>query len=570
MASAYDIVAIRSGHEVLLIGPRLSLATVPKADLLGEADLRSYLRDALRDPGDPIQLRRALAAWGVDTRRLSLTGDGALAAVIAGLVGSGRLRAVVAPDVATRIGQKTTPLGADAALASALIGVQLPGFSRSGPPAISGGALTALANSPSIQALAGANSGMTPEALAKLAGSPFVQKLAFAAQEKSLTTEDVAALARSPLARKLAHVPGTPPLTPESLAKLATSPIVQQIATMGGKTPPTAQGTAPEAGGRQMIAAQAAVLNVGALSLEDRLMLVLEKTVESDRLSEAAKEELRALLDPTSIGITIAVLAVWAGAHLTPFGYVADALMLGVGVFFAGRAALDAGKNIAKFLGLTLDAKTEADLDLAADLLAAAIALLSVKLFAKLISRGASGLKGPVKAKREKVKIDQARNPVTAQPKPPVSTPPPAPTAAPKPEKKKKKPKPQNKPRQPRNYDKKVENPDGSTTYTFTSKTGKKVDVTYRDGYPDFSNHKYSGSGGKSEVQIDMTGKNSTDFKLANQEAGFGNSANAHPDGYTWHHHQDGKTMQLVNTDAHASAPHTGGASSARAGGGSP
>lgn len=30
------------------------------------------------------------------------------------------------------------------------------------------------------------------------------------------------------------------------------------------------------------------------------------------------------------------------------------------------------------------------------------------------------------------------------------------------------------------------------------------------------------------------------------------------PDGYTWHHHQDGTTMQLVPTDLHDAVRHTG------------
>ncbi|SMC28849.1 A nuclease of the HNH/ENDO VII superfamily with conserved WHH, partial [Andreprevotia lacus DSM 23236] len=119
------------------------------------------------------------------------------------------------------------------------------------------------------------------------------------------------------------------------------------------------------------------------------------------------------------------------------------------------------------------------------------------------------------------------------------------------------------KPRQPRTYEKKVINEDGSVTYTLKGKNGKTFDVTYRDGYPDFSPYKYNGPG-KSEVEINMTGNNTTDFKAANQKAGFGDQAYSHPEGYTWHHHQDGKTMQLIREDAHAAAPHTGGASGSK------
>jgi hypothetical protein len=129
------------------------------------------------------------------------------------------------------------------------------------------------------------------------------------------------------------------------------------------------------------------------------------------------------------------------------------------------------------------------------------------------------------------------------------------------------KPKQKRKPRQPREYEKKVVNEDGSVTYTLKTKDGNLVDVTYsREGYPDFSKYKYDGGLGKSEVKIEVTGNNTTDFKRANEAAGFGDKAYSHPDGYTWHHNQDGTTMELVRTDVHSASPHTGGASAARGG----
>ena len=96
------------------------------------------------------------------------------------------------------------------------------------------------------------------------------------------------------------------------------------------------------------------------------------------------------------------------------------------------------------------------------------------------------------------------------------------------------------------------------------TKNGELFDIAYRDGYPDFEKIKYDGSLGKAEVEIDMTGKNGPDFRVANKEAGFGEAKYSHPDGYTWHHHEDMKTMQLIRTDIHNAVPHTGGASGVR------
>ena len=109
----------------------------------------------------------------------------------------------------------------------------------------------------------------------------------------------------------------------------------------------------------------------------------------------------------------------------------------------------------------------------------------------------------------------------------------------------------------------KVEHEDGSITYT-KSVNGENVSVTYNsDGYPDFS--PYTNPDYPDPVPIKMTGDNYTDFKAANQAVGR-TGAQA-PEGYTWHHMEDGKNMLMVRTDIHSNFPHTGGASLARAGG---
>ena len=51
--------------------------------------------------------------------------------------------------------------------------------------------------------------------------------------------------------------------------------------------------------------------------------------------------------------------------------------------------------------------------------------------------------------------------------------------------------------------------------------------------------------------------KEMTFFLEANKVAGYTET----PEGYTWHHHQDGKTMQLVPQDLHYHVRHTGGVS---------
>ena len=69
------------------------------------------------------------------------------------------------------------------------------------------------------------------------------------------------------------------------------------------------------------------------------------------------------------------------------------------------------------------------------------------------------------------------------------------------------------------------------------------------DGYPVFS-----GVATK-EVKIELSGNRRIDAKRANQVAGL----DATPEGFVWHHHQDGTTMQLVPRDIHTRTGHDGG-----------
>ncbi|MCF6253008.1 MAG: HNH endonuclease [Methylococcaceae bacterium] len=89
-----------------------------------------------------------------------------------------------------------------------------------------------------------------------------------------------------------------------------------------------------------------------------------------------------------------------------------------------------------------------------------------------------------------------------------------------------------------------------SRTKEINKITGGKP-VKFKNGYPDFSDYS------EKTVKIDMRGNHGSDFTQANKAAGY----NGTPKGMTWHHHQDGITMQLVPKKLHNEVPHTGGVS---------
>ncbi|WP_308917988.1 HNH endonuclease [Jannaschia sp. LMIT008] len=111
--------------------------------------------------------------------------------------------------------------------------------------------------------------------------------------------------------------------------------------------------------------------------------------------------------------------------------------------------------------------------------------------------------------------------------------------------------------------------PEGRGDGVFTPNNGGPP-ITYRNGFPDYSGHVHAQNVGgvrvPSAVDIPMTGRNRTDFALADEAMRSRVPGWERPDGHTWHHHEDGVTMQLVPRNIHATGdgaatPHMGGAS---------
>ena len=88
--------------------------------------------------------------------------------------------------------------------------------------------------------------------------------------------------------------------------------------------------------------------------------------------------------------------------------------------------------------------------------------------------------------------------------------------------------------------------------------------VEYKNGFPDYSPHTYPGG----QVEIPMKGDHDVDFSNADDamRQKLGDPTWERPSDHTWHHKEDGVTMQLVPKNVHgtgdgASTPHMGGVS---------
>ena len=87
---------------------------------------------------------------------------------------------------------------------------------------------------------------------------------------------------------------------------------------------------------------------------------------------------LLSLLTPESLAIVVGTIAFGAAANLTPYGWVADAVIVGIAFGFGGLAAIHALGDLVECFKRTAGAKSDQDLDAAADALARAVVGLGV------------------------------------------------------------------------------------------------------------------------------------------------------------------------------------------------
>lgn len=104
------------------------------------------------------------------------------------------------------------------------------------------------------------------------------------------------------------------------------------------------------------------------------------------------------------------------------------------------------------------------------------------------------------------------------------------------------------------------------------SVTGGKP-IKFENGNPDFSEyvHQVKGPDGKMmdarvEIELDRAGNRLVDETNARNAMAekLGQDSYKEPKGWTWHHKEDGTTMELIPSNLHNNVPHSGGVSLAR------
>ena len=147
-------------------------------------------------------------------------------------------------------------------------------------------------------------------------------------------------------------------------------------------------------------------------SMKDKFIEVLRRT--KDKLPSSMQQEFSQLISKESLEMMAGTLVVWVGSHAFGVGEFVDIGLLGIGIYYLGRATFQVVGDLKDFLVITSTAKDDNDLNDAASHLARAISIIGVVAFVALLAKVAS--KGLGKAKASESSSIELKNEPT-QPK---------------------------------------------------------------------------------------------------------------------------------------------------------
>jgi Na+-transporting methylmalonyl-CoA/oxaloacetate decarboxylase gamma subunit len=137
---------------------------------------------------------------------------------------------------------------------------------------------------------------------------------------------------------------------------------------------------------------------IGDWTIAEKLTAILPRAADSKKLSLDAQQQLKGMLsDPKFLAWVVGSLLVWFVSQFFVVGEILDMLLAGAalvlsgaGIFFALQSLVGAAHLIGRFVEVTRNAKTEKDLDAAADILAEIIVMIGITVLIAALTHATS------------------------------------------------------------------------------------------------------------------------------------------------------------------------------------
>ncbi len=131
--------------------------------------------------------------------------------------------------------------------------------------------------------------------------------------------------------------------------------------------------------------------DVRNMSAEEKIGEAMRRSLPM--LPAEARDQVAAMLTPTSLAIVAGTLIVWAGSHFFGVGEIVDVILLVVGVATIGLGVFSGASELYDFATTAINAQTEEDLNRAARHFARAVSILGITtISAILLKRSAKAV----------------------------------------------------------------------------------------------------------------------------------------------------------------------------------
>jgi hypothetical protein len=132
--------------------------------------------------------------------------------------------------------------------------------------------------------------------------------------------------------------------------------------------------------------------DVRNMSAQDKIGEAMRRSLPL--LPAEARDQVAAMLTPTSLAIVAGTLIVWAGSHFFGVGEIVDVILLVVGVATIGLGVFSGASELYDFATTAINAQSEEDLNRAAEHFARAVSILGITtISAILLKRSAKAVR---------------------------------------------------------------------------------------------------------------------------------------------------------------------------------
>jgi hypothetical protein len=128
--------------------------------------------------------------------------------------------------------------------------------------------------------------------------------------------------------------------------------------------------------------------NVMQMSDRERVAEAMRRSLPL--LPQDARLTVQAMLSPQSLAIMTGTLVVWAGSHFFGVGEIVDVILLVVGVAALGLSVFSGAEELYDFARRAVAARSDPDLDAAAQHFANAVTILGISTIQAILLRGAA------------------------------------------------------------------------------------------------------------------------------------------------------------------------------------